>query len=123
MARKPKAKPEAKAKPKPKADERTPEELAKLKAAEVPTFYASIFRIQGSGNDFNLIFQRSIPAQREDGSIDPTVALGQNVAVITVGPQSLKDLHILIGRQLKEQEEDFGPIKTPYMMRLDEQKP
>ena len=51
------------------------------------------------------------------------VTLAQTVAVITISPQSLKDLHLLIERQLKEQEEDFGPIKTQYTKRLAEQKP
>ena len=117
-----KSKPKPKAKAKPKADELTLEELAKLKAVEAPTFYASTFRIQGSGNDFTLIFQQSVPAQREDGSIEPRVGTVQNVAVVTVSPQSLKDLHIVIERQLKQHEETFGRIKTPYMSSLAEQK-
>ena len=63
MARKPKAasatraKARAKAKPEP-ADTvggLSLEELAKLKTLEAPTFYASVFRMQGSGNDFNLL--------------------------------------------------------------------
>lgn len=120
MASKPK--PKAKG-AKPKGAKLKAEELAKLKVVEVPTFYASVFRLLGSGNDFNLICQRSVPAQREDGSIEMAVALPQTVAVITISPQSLKDLHLLIGRQLKEQEEDFGPIKTQYTKRLAEQKP
>lgn len=122
MARKPKPKAKSKG-AKSKGAKLKAAELAKLKVAEVPTFYASVFRILGSGNDFNLVCQRSVPAQREDGSIEMAVALSQTVAVITISPQSLKDLHLLIGRQLKEQEEDFGPIKTQYTKRLAEQKP
>ena len=120
MARKPKAKVKAKA-DKPKADKLTPEELAKLKVLELPMFYASVFQIQGSGNDFNLICQRGVPAQREDGSIETTVTSAQTVAVISISPQSLKDLHLLIGQQLEDQEKDFGRIKTQYTKRLAEQ--
>lgn len=139
MARKPKPKPKAKAKAKAKAKGTKPktkpkgaklkggklkaEELAKLKVVELPMFYASVFRLLGSGNDFNLICQRSVPVEREDGSIEMAVAVAQTVAVITISPQSLKDLHLLIGQQLEGQEKDFGRIKTQYTKRLAEQKP
>lgn len=117
-----KSKPKSKTKPKPSAVEPTPEELAKLKAVEAPVFYASTFRIQGSGNDFNLIFQRAVPMQGEDGSIHPAVGALETAAVVTVSPQSLKDLYLLIDGQLKEHEKAFGPIETPYMKRQAEQK-
>lgn len=125
MARKRKSKPKPKPKPQPqpKADEPTPEEIAKLKVVEVPAFYASTFRIAGSGNDFSLIFQRTVAMQTEDGGIHPTVGSLETVAIVTVSPQSLKDLHLLIGRQVEQQEKEFGRIKTPYTIRLAEQKP
>ena len=101
----------------------TPEELAKLKAVEAPALYASAFRIQASGNDFNLILQRHAPAQDEAGGIHPTLGRLQTVAVVSMSPQALKDLVLLIVGQIKEHEETFGLIETPYMKRLAEQKP
>ncbi len=123
MANKPKSKPKSKPKAKASAVEPTPEELAKLKAVEAPVFYASTFRVQGSGNDFNLIFQRAVPMQGEDGSIHPAVGALETVAVVTISPQSLKDLHLLLDGQLNKHEEAFGPIETPYTQRQAEQKP
>lgn len=125
MARKRKPKPKAEAKPKPKASaaEPTPEELAKLRAVEAPTFYASGFRLQGSGNDYHLIFQRGSPAQDEAGNIHPTKGKLEIAAVVTVSPQSLKDLYLLIDGILKQHEETYGLIETPYTKRQAEQKP
>lgn len=124
MARKPKPKP----KPKPKADELKQEkldkqELAKLRPVEAPTFYASTFRIQGTGNDFGLIFQRTVTMQMEDGGVHPDIASLGTVAIVNVSPESLKDFHVLIGRQIELYEKEFGRIETPYTKRLAKQKP
>lgn len=89
---------------------------------EAPTFYASTFRIQGTGNDFGLIFQRAVTMQQEDGAIHPEIASLGTVAIVNVSPESLKDFHVLIGRQLEEHEKQFGRIVTPYTMRLAAQK-
>ena len=105
-----KAKSTPKGKPEDKPIELSPEELAGLKPLDVPIVYASSFRLQGSGNDFNLIFQRAIPMQSENG-LHPSVGQLETVAMVTVSPQSLKDIHILIGGQIRLHEQEFGQIK------------
>ena len=63
------------------------------------------------------------PAEDETGGIHPTLVRMQTVAVVSISPQALKDLGLLIAGQIKAHEEEFGLIQTPYIKRLAEQKP
>ncbi len=92
-----------------------PEELAGLTESEVPTFYASSFRIQGTGTGFAIFAERPAPLEDKDGSIHPGVAKKKAEALIYMSPQTLKDLSILLAKQIEVYEEEFGEINTPYM--------
>lgn len=94
----------------------------KLTSVTAPVLYASSFRMQGNGNDFNLIFQRGVPAQTADGGIHPEVGRLETVAVVTLSPQSLKDLSLLLAPQVAAYEKEFGEIQTPYIKRLAAKK-
>lgn len=92
-----------------------PEELANVKPLEAPWFYASAFRVIGTGNDFQLIFQRASPSQNPDGSLNPEVAHVITVAAVTMSPQAIKDLYVLLGGQIEAHEKEFGTIETPFV--------
>jgi hypothetical protein len=104
--------------PKPgQAAEIKPEDVANLRPLEAPRLYASSFQLQGSGNDFNLILQRGSPTQNPDGSIHPAISKLETVAVLTMSPASVKDLHLLLGTQIEHHQQQYGAIETPFTKR------
>ena len=93
----------------------TKEQAESLQPFSLPVMYASAFQLQGSGNDFNLILQRRLPAQNPDGSIHAEVGKLDAIACLTLSPQSAKDLSVLLAEQIARFEQQFGTIETPFL--------
>ena len=101
----------------PAQPELTPQQLAALKPVSAPIFYASSFNMQGTGLDFAIIFQQTVPAVHPDGGLVPGLVQNQIQAVAKLSPGSAKDLMLLLQSQIAEYEKDWGKIKTPFMKR------
>jgi hypothetical protein len=98
----------------------TPEEikeLATLKPSPAPMYYVSAFGVQGGGNDFQILCQRSHVLESET-AVSPHFARMDTVAILTLSPQGLKDLSLLLPAHVAEYEKRFGEIRTVYSERL-----
>jgi hypothetical protein len=85
---------------------------------QAPIFNASTVQIQGTGNDFSLMFLRSIPVSQGDHVVSPNLAMQQVVVTLQLSPHTLKDLSLLLPPVVERFEKDFGTIGTPYTKRL-----
>jgi len=88
--------------------------LANVEPLSGTPIYASAFHMQGSGNDFTLIFQNAQPMVDKRSGTVANIAANAAVAIVKVSPQGLKDLYLLIGDQLTQFEKDFGEVVTPF---------
>jgi hypothetical protein len=93
------------------------EDLAKLRPINVAPVHASNFRLQATSNEFILLFQRILPMIQADGSVSD-IAAADTVAAISMSPQSMKDLSILLSNQMKDWEKEFGPVETSFTRSL-----
>lgn len=85
-----------------------------LEPVDAPYFSAGSLVIQATGNDFLLTFRRPMPVKpAADGSIQ-NVMLNDTVAVISVSPQTAKDLSLTLTRAVDDYEKEYGAIVTPY---------
>lgn len=89
------------------------EELATLRPISVPPTHASSFRVQGTSNEFILMFQRLMPQMKPDGDL-ADVGRADTIAVISMSPQSVKDLSILLSAQIETWEKEFGKLETSF---------
>ena len=96
--------------------------LKEVKRVDAPLLYASGVMVMGSGNDFTLIFTRSHPIENADGSINPSVMVGDTVAIVSITPQTAKDLLTVLQVNIPQWEAHFGAIKTPFTMQMEELK-
>jgi hypothetical protein len=92
------------------------------KPMQIPQTYATSVTIAATGNDFSIVFLRNIPVQNEDGSMNLGMAMVLPVMLVSVSPQTLKDLSLLLPGILAAHEEEFGEIVTPYTKRLEAEK-
>jgi hypothetical protein len=84
---------------------------------DAPLVSASAVAVQSSINEFVLIFQQTRPVISKKTQSIADVALNQPVAVVSVSPQTLKDMWLLIGDSVERYEKEFGQLTTPYMKR------
>jgi hypothetical protein len=94
-------------------DPKAPE--GEIKAIPIAPAQASGFHLMGTGNDFLLLCQRVVPAVLNGKDI---VGLAEPSAVLTISPQALKDLQVLIGKELAKFEKEFGAINTPFTLSV-----
>jgi hypothetical protein len=94
---------------------------AQVMPVNVPMFTASQFRISVATNECILQFQRQRPVLISSPNHPETVEANQAepVAIISMSPQALKDLLLLISQQVKGYEDVWGEIKTDYMKALE----
>lgn len=95
-------------------------DLQKLVPIQVPHFLASSSVMQATGNDFILVLSQTLPLTTADGQFT-NAAKNIPVAMVTMSPQSAKDLQILMLDTIKRYEADFGKIVTPYTRALEAQ--
>ena len=93
-----------------------------LELIEAPSAYATTINVQGTGNDFTLLFSRPWPARDKSGAI-ANLAKIQITSMVTMSPQTAKDLVKLLGDAVQKHEEEYGEIKTSYLMRIENGKP
>lgn len=96
--------------------------IAGVKKVSAPQFYAAGATMMGSGNDFTIIFNRPVPIETADGMINTTAMVGETVAIISVTPQTAKDLLIMLQANVPAWEAEFGVITTPFTRQMDAQK-
>jgi hypothetical protein len=96
--------------------------LTGVKKVSAPYFYAAGATIMGSGNDFTIIFNRPVPIETAGGGINTTAMVGETVAVVSITPQTAKDLLTMLQINVPAWEAEFGQITTPFTRQLDAQK-
>ena len=85
-----------------------------LTPIQAPYFSAGSLLIQATGNDFVFVYRRPVPVQpNEDGELQ-NVMLNEAVAIITVSPQTAKDIVLSLAHAITEYEKQYGQIVTPY---------
>jgi hypothetical protein len=90
-----------------------------VQPVDAPTFYATAFgAISSSGTDFTLIVQRAHPALIKGAPTEAQLALLKPVAIIQMSPSALKDLSLLLAKQIEQFEDAFGKVETEYTRRL-----
>ena len=89
-------------------------EVARLIPIQAPYFSAGSVMIQATGNDFVLVYRRPVPIQPGDNGELHNVMLNEAVAIITVSPQTAKDIALSLSHAIKEYEKEYGEIVTPY---------
>ena len=93
-------------------------DFASLKPVDAPYFSAGSFAIQGTGNDFILMFSRAIPVQSVTTGVNSEIALAQVVAILSISPQTAKDISLAMADAVVKHEKEYGEIITPYTKRL-----
>ena len=88
--------------------------LPGLMPVQAPFFSVSGAMILATGNDFLLLLHRVMPLQGIDGSSAAGVAMNQTVAVLTMSPQTAKDISLLLNESVaKFEAEHKTKIETP----------
>lgn len=79
---------------------------------QAPMFYGSSVQVESAGNDFTLVFSRSRPVV---GQLDgKQVAFNEPQVIVTLSPQTIKDLSIVTAGAVKAWEEQFGEIVSAF---------
>lgn len=86
-----------------------------IQIVPAPQFYASGVNVQATGTEYVFTFTRMLPAIDQSGK-NPGIGLGTNapVAILSMSPQAVKDMIVVIQPMLAKQEKDFGEIHTPF---------
>jgi hypothetical protein len=83
---------------------------------DAPIINASIANIQTTGHEYLLMLARARPMQDNSGKGIAPFATQEIVAIVSLSPQFLKDLSIILEGQVKTYEQQFGEIKTPLSL-------
>lgn len=93
-------------------------DIASLKPIDAPYFSAGSIAVQGTGNDILLTFSRPMPAQAfAPGGVHQSVVINQAIVVISVSPQTAKDIVLAIASTVTKHEMEYGEVTTPYIKR------
>lgn len=88
---------------------------AKVHPVEAPIFYATSVRIGFDSNDIAFTFQRRRPVQfLIDGSTTVDAAQLEAVAIVSMSPQTAKDILVLLEGQVSKYEDEWGTIETEF---------
>lgn len=93
----------------------TTEETAKR--VNLPLFYASSFQTIWTSNDLSLMFNANNAVMLPDGGL---AAAPSPVALLSMSPQSAKDLLFVLRDGIEAYEEMYGEIKTDFVTRRDQ---
>jgi hypothetical protein len=91
-----------------------------VKRVDAPFFYVGAITLMTTGNDFTLVLSRARPIENSDGTVNTQAVTSDPVAVISVTPQTLKDLFLVLTDVIPQYEAQFGELKTLFMMRRAE---
>jgi hypothetical protein len=87
------------------------------KPIEMLPVYASNIQVQGTGNDFTLLFRRARPATSVKALAEggqPDMAILELVSAVTLSPGAAKDLSILLRGLVEAHEKEYGAVSTPF---------
>ncbi len=84
-----------------------------------PEFFSSHFQINHTSNQFTIVFNKLRQLAHKQ-TREPSAALLETAAVITLSPQSAKDLSVLLAKQLRGYEKEWGELRTQYIKTLSE---
>lgn len=96
-----------------KKSTQTPEQTVGLVPIAAPSIYASMTTIMAVGNDFSLVFAKAHPAITADGKLGG-VAVVVPAAVVSMSPQTAKDLYLSLKEVIPQYEKQFGQINTIF---------
>jgi hypothetical protein len=83
-----------------------------------PSFYATGVRISGDSNEFTILFQAVKHYLVDHPTAGPVDAARlESVAILSLSPQTAKDLALLLMDTILAHEKMFGPIMTSYVFR------
>ena len=88
---------------------------------QVPQFVTSSVVMQATGNDFLLVISQTVPLMTVEGKFT-NAAKNVPIAMVTMSPQTAKDLCVLVSNTITKFEKDFGEITTPYTRAIAAQK-
>jgi Protein of unknown function (DUF3467) len=84
--------------------------------------YASSVAVQGTNEEFVLIFSRNRPALAEIDGKPQHVVVGEPVSVVILSVHTLKDLNEILSDTVKRHEAEFGVIETAFTRSRGEAK-
>ena len=79
-----------------------------------PLFQAGTVALQVIGNEFIIIFQRALRAAQSNRRFVPNLGQNEPVAAVSMAPQLIKDLSLILSEAVREYEEEFGEVQTSY---------
>lgn len=78
----------------------------------VPKFSVSLFNLNVSPTEFNILGSSSMPGVSSSGE----VVMGQRPeCVVAMSPHAAKELMMLLQEMVAKYEEMAGPLKTPFI--------
>jgi hypothetical protein len=79
---------------------------------EAPEFIGSLFHLNIISNEVALLVSRAAFVVGGDGTAPALPSF-----ILRLSPQSLKDLSLLLSRNVERYEADWGPIETDFTRR------
>lgn len=95
-----------------------PAAVGELTLIEAPRFSSSSVFIAATGTEFIITLLRTVPALHKDGSMS-SHAMNRPEAIVSMSPQSAKDLALALTKAVADHESKFGPLATPFTLRRD----
>ncbi|KAA0689872.1 hypothetical protein DTW90_30750 [Neorhizobium sp. P12A] len=95
-----------------------PEDVERINA---PAFYGSTIQAVWAGNDLTLVFAKPHPVinKKAESPDQQFGAVLETQAIISLSPQTAKDLFLLLQGTVKRYEDQFGVISTEYTQRAE----
>lgn len=88
-----------------------------LVPVQAPAFHATSVIIQALSTDITIVFQRAAPVLRSQQGVAGDVALQQQVAIVQMSPQALKEFSIVAAGVVDQIEKAFGPLDTEFLQQ------
>ncbi len=85
---------------------------------QAPLFTATFFQTFGNSNEISVFMANNNPGLTSDGKI---TAINQAVMMLSLSPQSAKDLSILLNDAITNYERTYGEIVTDFTMNRAQQ--
>ncbi|MBX9606403.1 MAG: DUF3467 domain-containing protein [Gammaproteobacteria bacterium] len=98
-------------------DEDLKKQMSGAMPINAPYFNAGVLQVNVAGNDVLLIFHRARPVSLPSGEM-AQAALTETVAIVSVSPQTAKDMSLLLPKVIQDYEAEFGEIVTPFTQKL-----
>ena len=94
----------------PEEEQNPPEGLTLLELSELNP---SSFFMSTLSNQINIVLQKLRLTTTADGAVTKFAKL-ENIAILSLSPQSAKDLYLLLHENIPKYEKEFGEIHTTF---------